>query len=329
MPSLPPTVDLAALPTSIEPLPRLTMDHPGTHYVKRDDRTAGIAQGNKVRKLEYLLADAIEHDADTVVTIGGLQSNHCRATAVTARRLGLDPHLLLHGDPPDVLDGNLLLDALAGATIKYLTTDQYHDARSETVDQVLEDLEDQGRTPYYIPAGGSNPLGTLGYFRAYNEIHDDMTSEGRWFGRIYFATGSAGTQAGLVAGSLYHDDPVEIVGVTVSTYSHDDLADTITRNVLGAADLVPDLTPTPEAIRDRLHFLDYTGPGYAEPADEDLATIREAGRKEGLVLDTCYTGKAFRAFLEHTRPDETNLFIHTGGSYGLFPHRDRLTTLLT
>lgn len=324
-----PGVDLAATPTPIQRLDSLSDAYAGELYVKRDDNTAGVPQGNKIRKLEYLLGDAIDQGADTVITTGGLQSNHCRATAVCARQLGLDAYLLLHGDEPDIYDGNLLLDKLAGAEVEYITESTYRKHREAKFEAVEETLREAGQTPYSIPSGGSNPIGILGYVRAYEEIVDYVTDVGTEFDRIFFAAGSGGTQAGLLAGAMEAGHETDIVGVNVTESAVDEIATEIVANIEGLPE-VADVTPFDlDAVRDRITVLDgYTGPGYAEPAEADIETIIETGHREGLILDTSYTGKAFRAFLEESQAGERNLFIHTGGSYGIFPNRERLTAAI-
>lgn len=325
-----PGVDLAATPTPIQRLESLSDNYPGELYVKRDDDTAGVAQGNKIRKLEYLLGDAIDEGADTVITAGGLQSNHCRATAVCARRLGLDPYLLLHGDEPDVFDGNLLLDKLAGAEVEYITESTYRKHRGEKFEAVEETLREAGRIPYSVPVGGSDPIGIQGYVRAYEEIAEYVTETGNEFDRIFCAAGSGGTQAGLLAGAMAADHETDIVGVNITESAVDEIAAEIMANIEGLPE-VADVTPFDlDTVRDRITVLpDYVGPGYAQVTDADVETIVEAGRTEGLILDTSYTGKAFRAFLEESEAGERNLFVHTGGSYGLFPNREQLTAAIS
>ena len=325
-----PDLSLASTPTPTERLDSLSETHDADLYVKRDDMTGGIVQGNKVRKLEYLLADALDRGADTVITTGGVQSNHCRATAVTARKVGLEPYLLLRGDEPEVYDGNLLLDRIAGAEIEYVSPEEYYDDPEGMFERATDRLEDRGRAPYVIPSGGSNGLGLLGYVRAYEEIVTDARAHGVSFDSIYSAAGSAGTYAGLLAGALLaEDDETEIVGVNVTSATSEELAEKVLDNLADCEELIEEYTFDLDEAADRISFLDgYTGPGYAIPAEADLATIKEAGHEEGLVLDTCYTGKAFRGFLENVESGETALFVHTGGSYGLFPKREELTELL-
>ncbi len=327
MPSIPePGVDLASTPTPIDRLDTLSDRHDANLYVKRDDETAGIAQGNKVRKLEYLLGDALEQGAEAVVTTGGVQSNHCRATAVSARRLGLDPHLVLRGEEPTVPDGNLLLDRLVGADIEFVGEES---GRNDLVEQRVSELADEGVSAYPIPSGGSNALGALAYVRAYEEIREQAADAGVEFDRIYVASGSGGTQAGLVAGALAAGDDVEIVGVDVTSAPTAELRARVEGVLDDLADAYDWLDFDLEEAHDRVELLTgFLGPGYAEPAPEHLETIVEAGRTEGLILDTCYTGKAFTGFLADTEPGETCLFVHTGGSYGAFPLREQLADAL-
>jgi D-cysteine desulfhydrase len=321
-----PPFELAATPTPIQRLTELSADREADLYIKRDDMTASIAQGNKIRKLEYLLGEAVDESADVVVTCGGVQSNHCRATAVLARQVGLDSYLLLSGEVPDTYDGNLLLDELVGAEIEFLI--DFDGDWEQAFADATDTLEAHGRTPYVVPLGGSNPVGACGYVRGYEEIHEYAEREGISFDTICTATGSGGTQAGLLSGAVHHDDDVDVRGINVTAYDDREIRETILECVDGVNDLT-DGYASHDAVADRINIVSgYLGPGYGDPAPADVETIIEIGRREGIVLDTCYTGKAFRAFLEESLPGETNLFIHTGGSYGLFPQRERLTDAL-
>lgn len=330
-----PGCSLCVTPTPIQRLERLSADTGADCYVKRDDMTGGPVQGNKVRKLEYLLADALEQGADAVITCGGIQSNHCRTTAVTARQVGLEPHLLLNGDAPDVYDGNRLLDGIVGANVEYVSDEQYSEHREAMFAAAADRVSESGKTPYVIPAGGSDGLGILGYVRAYQEIVDadgpnalvDRDDGGTTaFDRIYTPVGSGGTYAGLLAGALLADHDVEIVGIAVSTYSTEEITGTVRDCLADCERRVEGVSFDLDRATDRVSIVQgYTGPGYAEPSTADLDTIVRAGREEGLVLDTCYTGKAFRGFVEQVEPGETALFVHTGGSFGMFPLRERLT----
>jgi D-cysteine desulfhydrase len=183
-------------------------------------------------------------------------------------------------------------------------------------------LENQGRRPYRIPPGGSNGIGILGYVRAYEEIRAFTADTRTDFDRIYLAGGSGGTHAGLLAGIQHFGDDTAVVGVNVTPYDDVEMRRKILRNVHQAND---ELDVDLEEIETRIDIRSgYLGPGYATPSEDDLRTIVEVGSKEGLVLDTCYTAKAFRCFLEEAEPGATNLFVHTGGSYGLFPLREQV-----
>ncbi len=319
-----PPLDLVATPTRVERLDRLSDEHGAELYVKRDDATGGIAHGNKLRKLEYLLGDALAAGADAVVTCGAVQSNHCRAVATTARRLGLGVSLVLVGDEPDRPDGNLLVDRLVGADVEYVPLTEFEGFDAHLT-AAADRLRAAGETPYTIPLGGSTPRGTLGYVRAYDEIHRHERREGVAFDRVVTAVGSGGTVAGLLAGARYHGAGTDVVGVDVTPYGETHVRQLIGDLLAGVDDLVdrPPLDPGGIAA-DATVRTGYVGPGYGTPAEADLETMAAVGRREGLVLDPTYTAKAFRAFLDHTDPGDTALFVHTGGSYGLFPHREAI-----
>lgn len=339
-----PPTDLAATPTPLEPL-ALDGVPEGTAFVKRDDHTGGPTGGNKLRKLEYLLGDAEAAGAEMVVTGGGVQSNHCRATAVAAARRGLDIHLVLLGEEPAETDGNLLLSRLAGATVEYVPWTEFSGDLDNELGAAAERLD---REPFVVPLGGSTARGALGYVRAYAECrrqarredtvddHGAESGDGAPFDSIHVATGSGGTLAGLVAGSLLAGDTAtQVVGVDVTPYGATYLTQVVTELVHEVgAELGHefDAGAVEAAVTVRSG---YVGPGYGDPADADADAIVAAGQATGLVLDPTYTGKAFRAFRE-TLPaagDDTDggedapgrhLFVHTGGSYGLFPKREAL-----
>lgn len=318
-----PKTDVASLPTPVEPLEELSRRADAELYVKRDDLTAGVAQGNKIRKLEYVFEDALDAGADAVITSGGIQSNHCRATAILARELGLEPHLLLSGEMEPPYDGNHLLSNVVGAEIEYANSGLFEvDAEMR---RIADRLEDEGHTPYVIPVGASNPLGSLGYVEAYEEIREYGTA----FDNVFVPAGSMGTYSGLLAGSLLAGDDTSVVGVKVVDGAVETMEEKAVRLVDGVAELLPHSNPDPRAVRREVRVIEgYLGDGYGVPSSEDLETIGRAGRREGLVLDPTYSGKAFRAFVERSEPGERNLFVHTGGSYGLFPKREALTRTL-
>lgn len=321
-----PPLNLTATPTRVERLERLSDDKDASLYVKRDDTTAGIAHGNKARKLEFLLNDALEEGADMVVTCGGLQSNHCRTTAVLAPRLGLDAHLVLLGEEPQSYDGNFLVSRLAGASAEYVPMAELSGSLEDELEETAERLRDKGRKPYVVPLGGSSPRGSVSYVHAYEEIRRQAESEGISFDKIVTAVGSGGTCAGLVAGSLYADDEVDVVGVDVTPYGAAYQEQSVAEKVMGISELIDRGQLEIERVDEAVDVVSgYVGPGYGEPSEEDIETVVEVGRKEGLILDTTYTAKAFRYFLETVEAGETALFLHTGGSYGVFPHSTKLT----
>jgi D-cysteine desulfhydrase len=289
---------LALLPTPIQPLPRLSAALGVTVHVKRDDLTGAVLSGNKVRKLEYLLADAVARGARGVVTCGGLQSNHARATAIAARQLGLRPTLLLRGDPTVVPESNLLLDRLVGAEIIGCTPDDYRHRR----DEIMASLAAE-RDAVVIPEGGSSALGAVGYAMATREVS-------RRYDAVFVAVGSGGTLAGLALG----DDVGPLHGVAVC----DDAAyftPRIAAIIAAAADYGL-------AARGDWRVVDgYQGPAYAVATPEIWQTIRWVAELEGLILDPVYSGKAMHALVCEARAGRLHgdvLFWHTGGMFGLF-----------
>ncbi len=315
---------LAHLPTPLVS-PRRLGERLGIDlWVKRDDATGGAEAGNKVRKLEYLLADAVARGADTVITCGGIQSNHARATALCAASLGLRALLFLrtaeaHLDASLVpLQGNVLLDRMAGAEIRLITPAQYR-ARDALMDEAAAELAGAGRTPYVIPEGGSNGLGSLGYVEAMREVRRQLDlglAGGAPFDVIVHACGSGGTAAGVALGAAKHG-----VAPAVRPMAVCDDAPTfeaiITRILGEARALDPELVaPAAITVDDRAK-----GPAYAVSTAEQRARIVEAARLSGLVFDPVYTGKALSGLWDLCESGELRgkrvLFLHTGGLPGL------------
>ncbi len=318
MPDRPPRTPLANLPTPLERLDR-TSDLLGIDlWVKRDDLTGAALTGNKVRKLEYLCGEALSPavGADTLITCGAVTSNHCRATAVAAARLGLRSVLILRGDDPEVPDGNLLLDRLVGAETLFITAEQWP-AREERMAEVAKRLRSDGRRPYVIPEGGSNALGAWGYRAAVEELDHQAELAGIDVGQIWHAVGSGGTTAGLALGYAGRD--VEVCGVAVC----DDAA---------YFDPVIEGLVAPSGLDAHWRIIEgYQGTGYAEATAEELAFYAEVATREGLILDPVYTGKAFRALCLEAAAgrvprDRAMVFLHTGGIYGLFSFADALAS---
>ena len=303
----PERLSLARLPTPIE---RFTRIRDGwTVLVKRDDLTGAALSGNKARKLEYLLAEARASGARRVLTCGGVQSNHCRATAVAAAHLGLACQLFLRTSTPpgpdDAATGNLKIDRIVGAEVYFITPEQYRDRMALMVDKA-------GADGYVIPEGGSNALGTWGYIRAVDEMVPQWEVPPS---SIVCATGSGGTLAGLAIGLRRRGLDVPLHGVAVC----DDapyFRDVVDRISAEATDRWPDL---PRVRSGEVSIVEgYKGRGYALSTTEEEADIEWVARTSGLILDPVYTGKAFRALLcEPDRFGPRPLFIHTGGIFGL------------
>ena len=318
-------VKLAHLPTALEPLERLTRHLGGPRiFVKRDDATGLALGGNKVRKLEFLLAEALGAGADTLVTVGGVQSNHARQTAAAAARLGMKCELILPRyvdwpDPVYATSGNVLLDHLLGARLHVLGENTLEPARLEAI---LADIRRRGSRPFYIPVGGSTATGALGYVNAIDELLPQLAALGIPQAEICVATGSAGTHAGMVVGLAAAGRAIRVTGIAVS-------GDTAQKEAL-----VRDLATVTAAklglvIRDlsqRVRVLDaYVGPGYGLPTAAMVEAVQLVARLEGLLLDPVYTGKAMAGLVDLIRRGEINrgasvVFWHTGGTPALFAY---------
>ena len=334
--SFPPQVNLAKLPTPLHPLQRLSEKYGVELYVKRDDLTGVALSGNKIRKLEFVLADALAQKADTVITCGGAQSNHCRATAIAAAMLGLNCRLLLRTpDPsnPPPPEGNILLDRMAGAEIVWITPDEYKQ-RDEFMGREAASLRASGRIVYTIPEGASNALGALGYIRAMEELVNDISNTpggGSQTCTIINAAGSGGTSAGLILGSKIFDVNARLAAVNVC-----DDKDYFVRAIGNICEqAIADYHLDIDFDRQRdVHVIDgYVGRGYALSRPEELALLCEVAQTEGIFLDPVYTGKAFFGMVEELKRDpgcfgERIIFIHTGGLFGLFPKAKEISPLL-
>lgn len=325
-PTFPHRLDFARLPTPIVPLERLSAAWGGpTIWVKRDDDTGATLTGNKIRKLQYAVAEAMTEGADTLVTCGGRQSNHCRATAILARQLGLDVVLMLRGHDPDDRTGNHLLDRLLGAEIRYVTPEVYAE-RSRVLLEIADELRASGRVPWIIDEGCSMPAGSWGYIECVREIAEQQAQFGVQFGTIVHAVGSGGTSAGLELGTRLFGLPARVLGFAVCDsrayfQAHIEKLITATARRYGLAVTVQ---ASELAIDDSS-----VGAGYGQTRPEELATLVEVARLEGLVLDPVYTGKAMHGLKQaiaagRFQPTDHVLFLHTGGVFGLFPHADRL-----
>ena len=334
--TFPPQIHLANLPTPVQPVRRLSEKYGVELYVKRDDLTGIALSGNKIRKLEFVLADALAQKVDTVITCGGAQSNHCRATAIAASMLGLKCRLLLRTpDPsnPPPLEGNILLDRMAGAEIVWITPDEYQQ-RDELMEKEATALKTNGHKAYTIPEGASNALGALGYVRAAEELVNDITNTlggGHKPCTIINAAGSGGTSAGLILGAKIFDLNARIAGVNVSNDR-----DYFVRAIGDICDqAIADYHLDLDFDRQKdVEIIDgYVGLGYALSQPEELELICEVARTEGIFLDPVYTGKAFFGMIQELKRDpkcfgERIIFMHTGGLFGIFPKADQIGPLV-
>ena len=315
-----PSTSLALLPTPLSMLTLASKRLGPAIWCKRDDLTGSTLSGNKVRKLEYLLADAKTQGADVVLTCGGVQSNHARATAIAARQLGLDSVLFLRTeDPatPPTATGNLLLDRVVGADVRFISRPDYQ-RRKQVMSDAADVLRAAGRTPYLIPEGGSNAIGSLGYVRFVEELAKQVTAPSDPL-TIVYAAGSGGTGAGLVAGVLHHRLPWRVVGVNVC----DDRAYFVQAIGSIVEEMRERFRMSFDFDRERLEIVDgYVGLGYGRSRKEELDALVELARTDGVVLDPVYTGKAWFGLGRELARDPKQLgerivFLHSGGIYGL------------
>ena len=323
-----PRIELAQVPTPLLKLERLSAELGLELWLKRDDFTGLLETGNKIRKLEFLVGDALAQGADTLITCGTLQSNCCRAVAAVSARLGLRAVLALKGDRPGEYDGNLLLDQLLGATIRYCT-----DTEWDKVDEVLEDMAAReraaGHKPYVIPESGATAVGALGYLACGQEIAQQIRHGAPDFDSIVITAFSGGSQAGLLMAKQLTGLRAEILSVPIAWEGprvQAYVSETIetARRRWGLAVNVPA----------EVRLLDgYQGVGRAEVRKEEFDILLRLARLEGIVLDPVYTAKAFGGLLDFLNRYPGRLgrrvcFIHTGGVFSVFPFRDSLSRLV-
>lgn len=318
----PPRLELAALPTPLVRLERLAQHlGGGPIWMKRDDLTGLELSGNKVRKLEYVAADALAAGCDTLVTEGTCQSNHCRATAAVCAKLGLQSVLLLRPEPTGEPQGNHLLDVLFGAQVRCYPRERFDADRDAIVEEVIGELKAAGRHPRWVPMGASEPIGCWGYMRAVAELAAQLRDVGIDACDVIMPVSSGGTFAGSVLGKLGHKlDGLMLHGVPVS----DDVAfhtreiGELCRRAIEQFELPIDVGEAD------LRFIDgYVGDGYAIPYAAAIDAIRLLARTEGILLDPVYTGKAFCALLDGVRDGRLGrarpvVFLHTGGVFSDF-----------
>lgn len=330
-----PRVRLANLPTPIQPWPRLSQALGGAElWVKRDDLTGLATGGNKTRKLEFLVADALKAGADTLITAGGPQSNHCRQTAAAAAQLGLDAHLVLGGNPPrpPEIQGNLFLDHLLGATTHFVDKTQ----RDPKMASLAEELRAAGRSPYVIPVGGSNAVGTLGYIAAMFELAEQLNAMDTKFDRIVMATSSGGTQAGLTLGAkmigfdhFRGQGPITAISIDQAPENADTF--TFRDHVRDTANQCAELLSSDVRITDDELPINhnYLGGGYGVVGPPEIEAVNLLATLEGQFVGPVYTSRALAGLIDLMRkgeigPDEKVLFWHTGGDAALHAYRSDL-----
>ena len=323
---IPERLELANLPTRIEKLERLTNKLNGPNiYIKRDDQTGTEYSGNKIRKLEFSVKEALDNNCNVLITCGGIQSNHCRATACVAAKLGIKSCLILRSnDAHPTVDGNYFLDKIIGADIRLISSDDYKFRRQEIMEEIKKEYDSNGYNAYIIPEGASNGIGTYGYFNCMKEIQMQEKELGINFDTIVLAIGSGGTYAGMLSANNIYNMNKRIVGINVC----DDEAHFRKR----VKELIEESN---KYLKESVHIKDeeiqiidgYVGKGYALSRKEEIDFIYDLAKLEGLILDPVYTGKCMYGLTEEikkgTFKDSKNiLFIHTGGLYGLFPSKD-------
>ncbi|WP_457554198.1 D-cysteine desulfhydrase family protein [Desulfobacula sp.] len=320
-----PRFHLAEFPTPIQYLGVLTKKYNGPDiYIKRDDLTSLGMGGNKTRKLEFLIGEALEQGKDTLVTAGGIQSNHCRLTAVAAIKAGLECHLVLNGTKPEIPNGNLLLDKIFGAHLHFCDRKD----RDKKLFQVGDELSLKGKKPYVIPVGGSNSIGSVGYVKAMQELTSQLNDMKATPDTIVFATSSGGTQAGLTLGAKITRFKGTVLGISIDQIK------------TGENSFPPVLAQIANDTAKRIGFdiqmtesdfslnCDYLGNGYAMPGDLEWDAIKDLSFHEAILLGPVYTARAMGGLLDliqknYFTKNQTVLFWHTGGTPELFAWADQ------
>lgn len=309
-------VSLGHFPTPVEYLKSISAFLGGPQiYIKRDDCTGLATGGNKTRKLEFILADALDKNADLVVTVGAIQSNHARQTAAACAKLGLRCLIILEHrlkGAPEIYNnsGNVFLNKVFGAEMIMCPKDRVVE---DYADEIIGERRQSGENPYFIPVGGSNHLGELGYIECFREITKDQNSES--FSHIILATGSGGTHAGLIAGKTIFKSDIEVIGISIKGTKKEQ-EEKVFQLAINSLEYVSGPSPSKEDV---IIMDDFVGPGYAEPTDGMRKALSLMATKEGILLDPVYSGKAFDGLIgliksNFFQPSDKVLFLHTGGS---------------
>lgn len=318
---LPKKLRLSNLPTKIEKLERLTSELGGPAiFIKRDDQTGSEWSGNKVRKLEYSVKEAWDRGCNLLITCGGNQSNHCRATAAVAARLGIKSCLVLRGSSESSLEGNLLLDKLLGAEMRFITPEDYSARRNQIMQEIANEKTKEGFVPYIIPEGASNGIGSFGYYDAFVEIAAQEKQLAIEFDAVAIAVGSGGTYSGLLLGKQILSHKADILGYLVGgtiPYFENTVHDIFREfgQYIGS-----NIDPMIENIKLNDQYI---GPGYGLNTSEQLDFIKRIAHLEGVVFDNVYTGKAMHGLVSDIQDGKYQgmkniLFVHTGGLFELF-----------
>jgi len=317
---------LGFFPTPLVELSRLSkkLDGP-TIFMKRDDNTGLALGGNKTRKLEFIIGDALAKGADTIITAGAAQSNHCRQTAAAAASLELECHLVLGGKEPEQASGNLLLDKIFGCHIHWAGANR----KGEDIPSIVEQLISQGKKPYVVPYGGSNELGALAFVEAFKELESQRDSMDLSFTHIFFASSSGGTQAGLMLGNKIFNSPYQIVGINIDKGETDKVP--FDQYTVALANRTAELIGANYEFSesDLILNADYVGEGYGVVGALENEAIALTAQTEGILLDPVYTGRAMGGLIDMIRTGQIKktdrvLFWHTGGAPALFAYSNDL-----
>ncbi|WMM23599.1 D-cysteine desulfhydrase family protein [Tissierella sp. MB52-C2] len=315
---LPEKISFANLPTKIEKLGRLSEELGKEIYIKRDDQTGTEISGNKIRKLEYAVKEAINNGCNYLITCGGIQSNHARATAAVARKLGMEVYLALRGNENGEVEGNYFLDKMLGAKIKLVAPEEFNSNVENIMENIKEDLIKEGYKPYIIPMGASNGVGSLGYCEAMEEILQQEKELDIKFDAIVTTIGSGGTYAGLYYANYIKDNDARVYGINICDDA-EYFKDIVLKLFKGIS------IYTGEEIhidKKDIDILDgYIGNGYALSKENEIEFIHKLAKLEGIILDPVYTGKAMYGLVEEVKKGTFDkhkniLFIHTGGIFG-------------
>lgn len=319
-----PRTPLGFFPTPFHELPQFTASQNGPSvYIKRDDLTGLALGGNKTRKLEFLLADALENGCDTIVTAGAAQSNHCRQTAAAAAKLGIECHLLLGGNPPANVNGNLLLDSLFGANIVWCGEQR----KGEGIPAYIDELKKANKKPYLVPYGGSNPIGATSFYVAMQELSEQVDLKA--FSRIVFASSSGATHAGLLLGAKQFAPHLEVLGIKIDKESANEQP--FAELVLSLTKATRDYLQLPFEVTEADVLLNtaFTAGGYGVVGALERSAISTLASTEGILLDPVYTGRAFGGLMkmieqQQISAQEKVIFWHTGGAPALFSYNEQI-----